>query len=173
MQKYKYITKCVFAIIIFYIFSGECGVNDQCGNKEAGCQNDHDCKNGLVCGVEDNICQTNCSLDLCKLQEGTCMANDECKDNYICGINNRCRGNYTFSIAIGLSLPIVFLRKMHHRKSMPCWWGRMYYFKRLYFGYNLYHRWNLQRYLRLFVLFGSELKLLFLIRDMQWYFSMR
>ena len=73
-------------------FSGECGVNDQCGNKEAGCQNDHECKNELVCGVEDNICQTNCSLDLCKLQEGICMANDECKDDYICGINNRCRG---------------------------------------------------------------------------------
>ena len=74
--------------------------------------------------------------------------------------------NYTFSVPLGLSLPIVFFRKMHHRKSLSCWWRWMYYFKRLYFGYNLYHRWNLQRYLRLFVLFCSELKLLFLIRDM-------
>ena len=64
-----------------------------CNNNESECDGDAYCKNKLLCGDEDKICQTNCSVKTCDFQEGVCLTNDECKGELICGVDKKCRGN--------------------------------------------------------------------------------
>ena len=83
---------------------GNCTSSNPCGEDEADCDHDNQCKEGHKCGTDNcrsslgfhsqfdccySVEEDFCTLENpCDVNQGDCDSNDVCEDNFVCGLNN-------------------------------------------------------------------------------------